>query len=210
MNTNTDCHIVSMMLCEQPVIVNNRAVISASDSVWNPIVVLPTGLDGVTDDLGNNHPNYAGTIFFSNRNAIDQIQKRNIMLCMRCVRDQDIPLTDCPLSLSIADFFPKPYLMGWDIVRGNGWVSASCDGYFPIDSTGKPRQEENIKKLNRYSLFDNLEDCLEYCELNNKKIPEWAPWYPVAIYCDPHTKSTIDALICDTINARKAHPVRRQ
>lgn len=192
---NIDCHIVSMMLCMPPMIVDGRAVISASDSVWNPIQDLPKELNILTDDLGNDNPTYAGTVFTTNPEAISEIQKLNVMLCMRCVRTADISLTDCPLSIRVADMVPEPLFMGWDIVRGNGWVSASCDGYFPIDSTGERRDTEKTDVLNNYSLFDDLGRCLEYCDLNNKEIPEWAPWYPVAVFCDSQTKASIDALI---------------
>lgn len=187
-----------MMLCTRPMIVDGRAVLSASDSVWNPIEDLPEGLSALTDDLGNNTPTYAGTVFTTSPDTISEIQELNIMLCMRCVRASDIPYTDCPLSIRVTDMVPEPLFMGWDIVRGNGWVSASCDGYFPINSTGEQRNHNEIGILNNYSLFDDLVRCLEYCERNNKEIPEWAPWYPVAIFCDSLTKSSIDALIKPT------------
>lgn len=187
--------IVSMMLCGPPVIVAGRAVVSASDSVWTPIERLPDDLDGITDDLGNKRPTYAGTVFVTSPSAIDYLQRHGILICMRGVRALDRASTDCPPGIKVDDFLPKPVLMGWDIVRGNGWVSASCDGCFPVDSNGEVRSGESASALNAYSLFDSLEDCLRYCDRSNKEVPEWAPWYPVAVYCDPQSRRTIDEVI---------------
>jgi hypothetical protein len=192
---NIESQIVSMMLCKAPILVNGRAVISASDAVWNPIENFPKELNMLTDDMGHKNPGYAGTVFTTSSEVVSIIQKLGIMLCMRGVRAPDIPHTDCPFGVRVLDLVPPPLFMGWDIVRGNGWVSASCDGKFPIDSTGEQRDGENASVLNDYSLFDGLDSCLRYCDLNNMEIPEWAPWYPVAVYCDSQTKSIIDALI---------------
>lgn len=189
-----DHRIVSMMLCTSPVVIGGRAVISASDSVWQPIEKIPGGLEGLCDDAGNDNPSYAGTVFISSQKTFIEIRKAGLMICMRGVRAEDIHLTDCPLSISVTDLMPAPILMGWDVVRGNGWVSASCDGIYPINHTGELRNGENESTLNCYSLFDDLDTCLACCKLNNEEICQWAPWYPVAVYCDSETKRLIDEL----------------
>jgi hypothetical protein len=184
-----------MMLCQKPVIVAGRAVLSASDAVWTPIKHVPSGIDGITDDLGGLEPTYAGTVFVHGDAAIERLHQIGVMICMRCVRAVDRVYTDCPIGISIDAMNPKPLFMGWDVVRGNGWVSASCDGCFPTDSDGLLRPGENAGALNDYSLLERLVDCLAYCSRSNVEVPQWAPWYPVAVYCDYWSKAEVDRLI---------------
>jgi hypothetical protein len=180
-----DVAIVSMMICEGPRRVGDRLLLSASDGVWEPIVSLPAEIRAlVTDDLGSHEPTYGGFLQILDRSVLEEVERRNLFACFRAVHqtNADHVGTD-PNTALYSELHDELIYVGWDVCVGNGWASASYDGYFPMDSISG-ELEANEAQLNRWGLFSSLEDALECCALNDERIPDDSPWYPVAISVD--------------------------
>ena len=173
-----------MMICDAPRRVSERIIISAYDAVWEPAREISPSLKCMfTDDLGNEEIRYLGWLQPKYSNAFDRVDDELLFSCIRMVRKSDIGKTDVVPNTRIhqenaADFVR----VGWDICNGNGWVSASLDGDFPINPISGEVRGEGIEMLNGYSLFERLEDCDRFCDLNNEPPHESPPWYVVGVY----------------------------
>jgi hypothetical protein len=180
-----DLYIASMMLCREPRVVGGYVMLSCSDSVWEPIRYVPEEIRPYfTDELGNKSIEYGGFLYTNDSHALTLLDKNQLYACFRGVSKNYLDVVDCPLAIPLADFSIKLKLVGWDIANGNGWVSASCDGVYPIDPFDGSQLDGNANQINGHGLFDNLKDCLSYCAVNDESFPARAPWYPVAIYLD--------------------------
>lgn len=180
-----DLYIASMMLCDRPRSIGTRTILSCSDSVWEPVRNVPADLHKyLTDELGNETIDYGGFLFLKDHRLIDCLEEKNLFACFRGIHSKDLEIVQCPLAKEISAMEIPLTIMGWDIANGNGWVSASTDGVYPIDPFNGSVLDENVEKINAYGLFDSLDDCKGYCLLNNQQVPARAPWYPVAIFLD--------------------------
>ena len=152
-----DVLIAFVMICQVPRALGDRILLSASDAVWEPVVLLPSDIRArVTDDLGNPSPTYGGFLQLLDLSVLKEIESRNLFVCFRAVHQ-----TFAHLVLTVPDVVLYPELrdelihLGWDVCIGNGWVSASTEGYFPMDAiSGKMEANEGL--LNRWALFDSL------------------------------------------------------
>lgn len=181
--------IASMMLCDFPKYLNDRYIISAYDGVWEPISNLPKDLEiYFTDELGNLRFDNCGALQLINELGLKELNSRNIFSCFRAV---DLAFID-----HVQVWYPKKIYeklendivhVGWDICTGNGWRTASCDGYFPIDPFSGKDLDENSKVINKFGLFGDFDNVKKYCEINNSKIPKYYPWYPVSVYIDKYS-----------------------
>jgi len=121
----------------------------------------------------------------TNLNAIHLIGIRKLFACFRCIFKEYFECVQvCPPDIIYKRLFPDLLPMGWDIATGNGWLSASCHGCFPVNPFTGEMTIYDSNKINDYGLFAELDSCLEFCSLNNTLIPEHAPWFPVAIFVD--------------------------
>jgi len=184
LRTHDDIKIASLMICNVPCIRKHKLILSACDSVWSAAYQLPSDLeDYFSNELGGKMDGYGGLLQLKDPIGLGLLERYGLYASFRCVHEsilehvQTVP----PLELyeSIRD---ELICVGWDVVSGNGWLSASCHGLYPIDE-----DENNKSELNDYSLFDCLKDCLECCEENNLGLPEHAPWFPVAVCLDANS-----------------------
>jgi hypothetical protein len=183
---NNNLSVASIMVCAEPVYVNNRMIVSCCDAVWRPVENLPIEFNGYfTDEFGNKNVDYGGFLQMVNVDALKLIEKNSLYACFRCIDKNLIDYVQvCPPKLIYQGVQGNLKLIGWDIATGNGWLSASCHGCFPIDPFTGDALDENADKINKFGLFSSFDDCLVYCQKNNLQIPEHAPWYPVAICLD--------------------------
>ena len=179
-------NIASMMICSMPKYLNGMLLLSCSDSVWNPVDVLPDDIRPyVTDELGNQDIQYGGFLQLIDPKGLDLLSSKGLFACFRCITDQYLEhVGTCPPKDVYQSLIKNLKFMGWDIATGNGWLSASSHGSFPINPFTGIAVDSNNSKINEYGLFSSLDDCLKYCQINDTQIPEHAPWFPVAIYVD--------------------------
>ncbi len=178
--------VASMMICEAPKLLNKKLVLSCCDSVWKPVESLPDEIEPYfTDELGNKMVDYGGFVQIISLNVLKLLNKRGLFACFRCITEGYFKHIQAnPPKEIYQNLFCDLKPVGWDIATGNGWLSASCHGRFPIDPFTGYETDQNADQINKYGLFSRLEDCLIYCQINNAEIPEHAPWYPVSIYVD--------------------------
>ena len=181
--------LASMMVCNKPVYLNGRYIISAYDGVWDAVEELPDDIKSYfTSDIGDKVTGYGGFLQVINPQVLDILNERGLFTCFRGVEEKYLEFTNTVPPEKLYDrLFSQLRFVGWDICIGNGWRSASTDGYFPIDPFTGVAKDKNINQINRYGLFENLENCLNYCKLNNEKVPMDSPWYPVAVYLDQNS-----------------------
>ncbi|NVN90287.1 MAG: hypothetical protein HXX11_06745 [Desulfuromonadales bacterium] len=190
--------IASMMVCGTPNLLKNRLILSCSDSVWSPIQTLPVELKRYfTDELGNSAVNYGGFVQMVDVHALGLLAEHGLFACFRCITENYLEQVQVypPKAVYqklIDDLIP----MGWDISTGNGWLSASCHGCFPIDPYTGDEIDQHADKINKFGLFFTLDDCLTYCQTNNSLIPEHAPWFPVGIYVDKSSYARLSGTLC--------------
>lgn len=186
--------IASAMLCQLPKIFNSRAMLSVSDSVWEPVDVLPMELKKYfTDEVGNHDVTYGGFLQLTSPKALELISDHDLFLCFRCIAETYLAHVQvCPPTRVYQRLVGDLRSMGWDISTGNGWLSASCHGHFPVDPFSGDTIDDNILQINKFGLFNNLDDCLKYCEINNSQIPEHALWFPVEIKLDVGSYSRLE------------------
>jgi hypothetical protein len=165
-----------------------RLVLSCYDGQWDAVQEIPAQLaQGFSDDLGNPVVEYGGFLHMKNESVIDAALSLGFFLCVRAVEDEILPMLDLrpePMSNLIERRFIR---VGWDVATGNGWRSASCDGLFPGDEG-----TNDVFILNEFSLIEKFEDCVSYCEKNNRVNLTMAPWYAVGVYVD---KEAIPSLL---------------
>lgn len=192
-----DIAIASMMVCSQPKQTQSRLILSGYDGVWEAIEKLPDDLKPYfTDDIGNKDVEYGGFLQLVDVNVLELINNQGLFACFRGIQKQFLEHVNAyPPEGIYTNLVNKLKFMGWDISTGNGWRSASCDGYFPLDPFTGEARDENISQLNKYSLFSLDKHCLEYCEINNKELPDYSPWYPVAIYVDKNSYNRLNSIV---------------
>jgi hypothetical protein len=176
--------IVSMMLCNRPRSVGGRFWISASDSVWEPAAEVPEGFRRfLTDEIGNPEPNYFGSLQMIDSGLLLLLQSSEIFSCFRSVARNDLEsINVVPNDEVYHQIENELKFIGWDICTGNGWLAASCHGIFPIDPFSGLEIDSNASMINQFGLFADYNNCLVYIDLNNQKIPEHAPWFPVGVF----------------------------
>lgn len=173
------------MICGMPRRQGAVQVLSACDSVWEPIRELPAPLkDVLTDDLGNRGVEYGGFVFIEDTRLVERISEAGWFTCVRALRWKDLDKLDTPLAKSVVEFGDLLVHIGWDIVHGNGWVSASCDGIFPLDVCSLTSSLMPSEVANQFGLLSSEATAVAYCEINNKDVARLAPWYPVAVHVD--------------------------
>lgn len=179
-------YLMSMMVCAKPRRVNNRFILSAYDGVWDALDELPEDIKPyLTDDLGNEVRSYGGFLQIIDQGALDVVNRDGLYACFRGVHAQFREIVDAvPPTDLYEKLISSLIFMGWDICSGNGWRSASTDGYYPINTLTGLDEDENAHQVNEFGLFQELDHCLEYCKLNNHKVAKFSPWYPVAVYLD--------------------------
>ena len=197
-------HLASMMVCRSPSYLKGRLYLSASDSVWTPVEHLDESLHRYfTDELGNASVKYGGFLQMVDPAVLGTFAAKELYACFRGVEKsllgyiQAYPPEDIFENLSDHLKF-----MGWDISTGNGWLSASCHGCFPVDPATGDEIDENAWQINKFGLFEHFSDCIMYCEKNNNKIPEHAPWYPVAVFVDDDSCNRLKKYLEEKINGR--------
>lgn len=179
-----DFEIASMMVCGRPSYINGRHILSASDAVWEPVKSLPDDLrDLFTDDLGNRNVRYPGFLQILDLCVLDNLDDRDLFACFRAVQRKIVGHVSAfpPVDL-YRPLMKRLKLAGWDVCTGNGWRSASCDGFFPIDPFDGHAVDDHAYEINEFGLFRELSHSLEYCSKNDEGGPEDSPWYPVGVY----------------------------
>ncbi len=191
-----DIVIVSAMICYPPKYLKGRFILSAYQGVWEAVKELPSEVKPyVTDDVGNNKVEYGGLLQFTDVAAFAVLSKMNLFACFRGVLTGYIDYVQAyPPANTYQNWKRNLKFMGWDISTSNGWASASCEGIFPINPFTGENTGANSSQLNEYALFDTLDECMNYCHINDKKIPESVPWYPVAVYVDEGSNSRLQIL----------------
>lgn len=181
-----DIVIVSAMICGPPRCFDHRLILSAYHGVWEAVNHLPKDIRPyVTDDVGNIKVEYGGLLQIRSAEIFEILKRHELYSCFRGVHvDYSKYIQAYPPDGIYENLEKDLTFVGWDIATSNGWSSASCEGMFPINPFTGEILDENIDQLNSYALFEELDSCLNYCRLNNNKLPENAPWYPVAVNLD--------------------------
>lgn len=174
----------SMMVCDEPTVLKNRYMLSAYPGVWQPALSIDEELrTHFTDEIGNDDPHDFGAVQPKAPSAFYHVEKSCLHSCLRFVRKSQLSLTDTvpPTWLREAEEYGFVFA-GWDVCCGNGWMSASCENAFPIDPfTGNIIDGKN-NIVNAFGLIENIEDCMDFCQINNSSASESGPWYSVGVY----------------------------
>ncbi|QIK79431.1 hypothetical protein G7077_11470 [Sphingomonas piscis] len=180
-----DVHIASVMICGAPRAAGQKRLLSASDGVWEPACPLPSTIAAlVTGELGNSSPKYGGFLQIADRRALPEIESQGLFCCFRAVHRAYLEhVQTAPNADLYSKLRDELIHVGWDVCTGNGWVSASYDGYFPMDTIGGGLESDEAR-LNEWALFGLLPDALACCALNNDRLPASKPWYPVSVCVD--------------------------
>lgn len=185
--------IVSMMLCNIPKFVKGRIYLSASDCIWDPVEHVDKSIhtyftDEYGSPIGDENLDYGGFLQIIDTSTLKIIADRGLFACFRGIERNILDsikfIPNYPPNSIYEKISHHLVFMGWDICQGNGWVSASCEGIYPVDPLTGEDLDENAGQINRFGLFDQLYNCRAYCEMNNMEIPEHSPWYLVAVYVD--------------------------
>jgi hypothetical protein len=155
-------YVASMMLCQPPKRMHGRLMLSCSDAVWEPVHEIPDELKALlTDELGNPCPDYGGFLFTRDPAAMLKIEAAHLLACFRVVHQDALSQVDCPLAVNLSDFEIPLVLMGWDIATGNGWVSASFEGVYPIGPFDGSALTPDAMRINSYGLFTHKHDAIQ-------------------------------------------------
>ena len=175
--------IASVMICEEPKRLLGKSILSASESVWECISEIPHDLKVLlSDDIGNPKPDYAGALQLTDSRAINLVQEMGLHLCFRAVEQNLLSLVSAiPNSKVYKQIQGSLAIVGWDVCSGNGWLSASLIGEFPIDVMSGREIGDQEQTTNEFGLFASKNEALENCAKNDKLVPEHAPFYPVAV-----------------------------
>jgi hypothetical protein len=189
--------IASVMICMTPRYIRSRLILSCCDSVWTPVQTLPAEIsEYFVDELGNPSINYGGFLQIINPSVLDLLPEKELFACFRCITKEYIEHVQVnPPKAIYSRLIDSLIFVGWDISTGNGWLSASCHGSFPINPYTGEELDQNVNKLNEFALFSDSNDCLLCCQTNNSLIPEHAPWFPVAVFVDPGSYARLKAII---------------
>lgn len=176
--------IASAMICERPRVRAGRAILSAYNGVWGAVEDIPQQLRlYLTDDLGTRDVSYGRFVQIRSSEIFSRLQEFDLFACFRLVSKDLLPRFNVqPASEFYDGLTSELILMGWDIFTGNGWSSASADGYFPID----PFTGEVLGgvPLNEFGFISGGGECIDLCLIKNERVPAWAPWNPVAVCLD--------------------------
>jgi hypothetical protein len=192
-----DIRVVSAMICWPPTMKNGRLIVSAALGDDDPLLPTPKELlPLLTDDLGNpRRPAWTGDVQLPKLEIEALVYSMGLMVFCRAVRDQDLAhVVGIPPKHHYVEIVERGRRLGWDICSGNGWLPASAHGIFPIDPVSGESLTENGGHLNRFALFDDLDQCLFCKEENDKWIPEHSPWFPVAVYVSNTGASLLEDL----------------
>lgn len=175
--------IASLMICSAPRRLGKRQMLSAFDGVWEPLSRVDCDLAPyLTDEVGNCPPSYAGSLQMTSSALLDVVKGTERYLCFRGVQRDVLEFLDVvPNTLSYHSIEDEFVLVGWDVCSGNGFLSASCHGIYPIDPFTGSDLDESVQRLNNVGLFKTLKQCVGYCAVNDKELPEHSPWFPVGV-----------------------------
>lgn len=190
-----DTIVASLMVCVAPRKLGGRLVLSCYDGVWEAVEQLPEELRSrFTDDLGNTYPQYGGFLQLVDLTVLTELSKYGLYSCFRCVSPEWVKYTDSYPPHSIyASIKNTLCFVGWDVATGNGWRSASTDGCFPIDPFSGEIDEQD--KINQFGLIRDASDCIFYCKESDITVPDYAPWFPVAVYVDSESYQRLTNLM---------------
>jgi hypothetical protein len=194
--------LASLMLCKPPMIRGGRLMLSACDAIWETVNIEDIPDDQVrkfTDEIGNPEKAYAGNLQIVEPTALEELDKGDIYPCFRGVLLSDLKKTGTvPNSRLYENIIRSLVLVGWDVCVGNGWISASYEGIYPINPFSGEFLDGNSDQINLYGLFDQLSDCTECCSKNNDNSHGNEEWYPVAIYLTVESIRRLNCLIRST------------
>jgi len=192
----TDIEIASVMICGLPRQVDGRRILSGYHGVWEAVADIPHEIKAyLTDDVGNEGVSYGGLLQIADKKVLGLLDGLGLFACFRGVPEKYLKhMQVCPPKDLYLSLMKDLKLVGWDISTGNGWCTASCEGLFPINPFTGEILDKNSSFLNEYGLFGTLENCLYYCQINDEKIPQDSPWYPVAVYVDSASEKRLSEL----------------
>lgn len=178
--------ISSTMICPKPNASGHRFLISACDAVWDPGRFLPLEISRlVTDQNGDPAPDYGGFLQFPVPSVLEMLEAYDLFAGFRAVQDTYLNyINEAPPTATYERLRGNLVRVGWDVCTGNGWLSASAHGCFPINGITGEIDETNGFRPNEWGLLPVFEDALMWCSRNSTEIPEHAPWYPVEILLD--------------------------
>lgn len=185
--------IASLMICGLPKCLDGRLILSCYHGVWEAVTCLPKEIKPYfTNDVGEADVTYGGLLQLVDIKVFDLLEKFDLYACFRGIEKQYINHVNvAPPTRLYQNLISKLDFMGWDIAMGNGWCTASVEGFFPINPFTGEILDENISLLNRFGLFETWEHCMNYCQINNQRLPNESPWYPVAVYLDRYSHSRL-------------------
>ena len=196
-----DVVVASMMICGAPKMVGHRLLVSASDSVWEPLAEFPYNLQKLlTDEVGNLQQAvpgglYSGKLQITVMRVLGKVQRLGAFACFRAVHEAFASHVDtCPPIAIYSRLRSGLVHLGWDVCVGNGWASASTEGDFPLNGLTGQIDPGGELQFNEWSLLGSLDNARYYCELNDQCIPSDAPWYPVAVCVDEQSFVGLEAL----------------
>lgn len=187
------------MVCGIPRYFDDRLILSCYHGVWEPVKCLPSEIKAYfTDDVGNGDVSYGGLLQITDTKVFESLNKLGLYACFRGIAKEYINHVNVfPPYEFYQNLISELKFMGWDIATGNGWCTASVEGVFPINPFTGDVLDGNISQLNEYGLFYSLEHCKKYCQVNNEKISEDSPWYPVAVYVDLYSYNRLSSYLAD-------------
>lgn len=186
---------VSMMICGNPRVAGSLVILSACDSVWGAVDEVPMSLRRyISDDLGNAEVVYGGFIYIHDARAFDELRQLGLYACIRAVDQEGARILEAPITQPLGELNASLVHVGWDVAHGNGWLSASCDGIYPLDVFSTSDLSPVDRRINRFGLFEDAEDARRCCDQNNKEVTTMAPWYPVAVLVDQSSLARIETL----------------
>jgi hypothetical protein len=139
----------------------------------------------VTDDVGNVAPDYGGFLQIPEPSMLEMLGDHGLFACFRAVQEIHLDLVgEVPPTAVYEELRASLVHMGWDICTGNGWLSASAHGCFPINGITGIIDEANGFQINDWGLLAAFEDAETLSCLNDAEIPVHAPWFPVEVLLD--------------------------
>lgn len=183
----------SVMLCDRPLQVDKKLVLSASGVVWPSLDKVPSCLDGkLLDEWGRNGVIDAYALQFASKEALEICDRSEIYTCFRMVQSDVFDMLGFRGDVTEAHLDVNGLVStGWDVCSGAEWMPASNHGIYP-DALSKEAKNKDIDLLNEYCLFSQFEHCVDCCAENNKHIPEHDPWFPVRVMT---SRSSLERLL---------------
>jgi hypothetical protein len=149
-----------------------------------------------SDDVGNAPAHYGGFLQLKDVDVLPILNVQGLFACFRLVFPEILErLAVRPPTETYTALERNLQPMGWDIASGNGWLSASSHGCYPIDPFTGDSLDDHVREVNSFALFDSLADCEAFCDKNNVAIPEHAPWFPVLVCVDSWTHNRFRPIV---------------